>query len=70
VLQFDAHTDLRTRISGRRTTTRASDGGSSTRGASRPGGIRSMSEEEDRFLKKSEEVKTFYASEVRTTWPT
>ena len=28
-------------------------------------GIRSMSEEEDRFLKKSEEVKTFYASEVR-----
>ena len=28
-------------------------------------GIRSMSEEEDRFLKKAEEVKTFYASEVR-----
>jgi len=27
--------------------------------------VRSMSEEEDRFLKKTEDVKTFFASEVR-----
>jgi len=34
-------------------------------GASRPGRHPEHVEEEDRFLKKSEEVKTFYASEVR-----
>ncbi|MCL2102580.1 MAG: agmatinase [Syntrophorhabdaceae bacterium] len=66
VLQFDAHADLRAEYMG------------STRSHACVGrriveqgvklvqvGVRSMSEEEDRFLKKTEDVKTFYASEVR-----
>ena len=66
VLQFDAHTDLRSEYMGS-TCNHACVG----RRIVEQGvklvqvGVRSMSEEEDRFLKKTEEVKTFFASEVR-----
>ena len=66
VLQFDAHTDLRDTYLGTQhnhacVARRIVEAGARLVQV----GIRSMSEEEDRFLKKAEEVKTFYASEVR-----
>jgi agmatinase len=66
VLQFDAHADLRDEYLGTPHNhacvgRRIVDAGAKLVQV----GIRSMSEEEDRYLKKSEEVKTFYASEVR-----
>ncbi len=70
VLQFDAHADLRDAYLGtpwnhacvgRRIV--------DTKAKLVQVGIRSMSEEEDRFLRKSEDVKTFYASEVRDSLP-
>jgi agmatinase len=67
VLQFDAHADLRDSYLGTRWNhacvgRRIVDSGARLVQV----GIRSMSEEEDRFLKKSESVKTFYASEVKS----
>lgn len=66
VLQFDAHSDLRDSYLGSPwnhacVARRIVDAGVKLVQV----GIRSMSEEEDRFLRKSENVKTFYASEVR-----
>lgn len=66
VLQFDAHADLREEYLGTKHNhacvgRRIVDHGVRLVQV----GVRSMSEEEDRFLKKSENVKTFYASEVR-----
>jgi agmatinase len=66
VLQFDAHADLRDVYLGTPHNhacvgRRIVDAGARLVQV----GIRSMSEEEDRYLKKAEEVKTFYASEVR-----
>ncbi|RJP18852.1 MAG: agmatinase [Deltaproteobacteria bacterium] len=66
VLQFDAHADLRDEYLGSPHNhacvgRRIVDLGAKLVQV----GIRSMSEEEDRYLKKAEEVKTFYASEVR-----
>jgi agmatinase len=66
VLQFDAHADLRDEYLGTPHNhacvgRRIVDAGAKLVQV----GIRSMSEEEDRYLKKAEEVKTFYASEVR-----
>ncbi|PWB65833.1 MAG: agmatinase [Deltaproteobacteria bacterium] len=66
VLQFDAHADMRDSYLGTPWNhacvgRRIVDSGAKLVQV----GIRSMSEEEDRFLKKSESVKTFYASEVR-----
>ncbi len=66
VLQFDAHADLRDQYLGTPYNhacvgRRIVDAGAKLVQV----GIRSMSEEEDRYLKKAEEVKTFYASEVR-----
>lgn len=66
VLQFDAHADLRDEYLGTPHNhacvgRRIVDTGAKLVQV----GIRSMSEEEDRYLKKAEEVKTFYASEVR-----
>ncbi len=66
VVQFDAHADLRDKYLGSPWNhacvgRRIVDGGSKLVQV----GIRSMSEEEDRFLRKSEGVKAFYASELR-----
>ena len=66
VLQFDAHADLRDEYLGSPHNhacvgRRIVDTGAKLVQV----GIRSMSEEEDRYLRKAEEVKTFYASEVR-----
>ncbi len=66
VLQFDAHTDLRGEYLGT-PYNHACVGRRIVESGAKliQVGVRSMSEEEDRFLKKSEDVKTFYASEVR-----
>ncbi|MCL5883976.1 MAG: agmatinase [Deltaproteobacteria bacterium] len=66
VLQFDAHADLRDSYLGSPWNhacvgRRIVDAGAKLIQV----GVRSMSEEEDRFLRKSENVKAFYASEVR-----
>jgi agmatinase len=66
VLQFDAHADLRDTYLGTQWNhacvgRRIVDSGAKLVQV----GVRSISEEEDRFLRKSETVKTFYASEVR-----
>ncbi|MEK6779004.1 MAG: agmatinase, partial [Candidatus Deferrimicrobiota bacterium] len=66
VVQFDAHADLRDKYLGTPWNhacvgRRIVDSGAKLVQV----GIRSMSEEEDRFLRKSEGVKTFYASELR-----
>ena len=66
VLQFDAHADLRDEYLGTPHNhacvgRRIVDAGAKLVQV----GIRSMSEEEDRYLKRAEDVKTFYASEVR-----
>ena len=67
VLQFDAHADLRDEYLGTPHNhacvgRRIVDAGARLVQV----GIRSMSEEEERFLKKSESVKTFFASEVKS----
>ena len=66
VLQFDAHTDLRDKYLGT-PWNHACVGRRIVNTGARliQVGIRSMSEEEDRFLRKTEEIKTFYASEVK-----
>jgi agmatinase len=66
VLQFDAHADLRDSYLGTPWNhacvgRRIVDAGAKLVQV----GVRSISEEEDRFLRKAENVKTFYASEVR-----
>jgi len=66
VLQFDAHADLRDTYLGTPWNhacvgRRIVDSGAKLVQV----GVRSISEEEDRFLRKAENVKTFYASEVR-----
>ena len=66
ILQFDAHADLRDTYLGTQWNhacvgRRIVDFGAKLVQV----GVRSISEEEDRFLRKSETVKTFYASEVR-----
>jgi len=66
ILQFDAHADLRDTYLGTQWNhacvgRRIVDSGAKLVQV----GVRSISEEEDRFLRKSETVKTFYASEVR-----
>jgi agmatinase len=66
VLQFDAHADLRDTYLGSRWNhacvgRRIVDSGAKLLQV----GVRSISEEEDRFLRKAENVKTFYASEVK-----
>jgi len=66
VLQFDAHADLRDEYLGTPhnhacVARRILDTGARLVQV----GVRSMSEEEDRYLKKDESVKTFYASEVK-----
>jgi agmatinase len=66
VLQFDAHADLRDSYLGTPWNhacvgRRIVDAGAKLVQI----GVRSISEEEDRFLRKAEKVKTFYASEVR-----
>ncbi len=66
VVQFDAHADLRDKYLGTQWNhacvgRRIVDSGAKLVQV----GIRSMSEDEDRFLRKSEGVKTFYASELR-----
>jgi agmatinase len=66
VLQFDAHTDLRGEYLGTPYNHACVGRRIVETGAKLiQVGVRSMSEEEDRFLKKTEDVKTFYASEVR-----
>jgi len=66
VLQFDAHADLRDTYLGTPWNHACVGLRIVASGAKLVQvGIRSMSEEEDRFLKKSESVKTFYASELR-----
>ena len=66
VLQFDAHTDLRDEYQGSPFHHACVGRRIVEQGVKLiQVGVRSMSEEEDRFLKKSEDVKTFYASEVR-----
>lgn len=67
VLQFDAHADLRDSYLGTPwnhacVARRVLDSGAKLVQV----GIRSMAEEEERFLKKSESVKTFFASEVKS----
>ncbi|MBI5343242.1 MAG: agmatinase [Deltaproteobacteria bacterium] len=67
VLQFDAHADLRDSYLGTPwnhacVARRIVDSSAKLVQV----GIRSMSEEEERFLKKSESVKTFFASEVKS----
>ena len=67
VLQFDAHADLRDAYLGTPwnhacVARRIVDSSAKLVQV----GIRSMSEEEERFLKKSESVKTFFASEVKS----
>ncbi len=66
VLQFDAHADLRDKYLGT-TLSDATVGRRIVDAGARliQVGVRSMSEEEDRFLRKEERVKTFYATEVR-----
>lgn len=67
VLQLDAHADLRDRYLG--TPWNHACVGRRILDASAKlvqVGIRSMSEEEERFLKKSENVKTYFASEVKS----
>lgn len=66
VIYFDAHADLRDEYLGSKlnhacVARRIVDAGAKLIQV----GIRSMSEEEDRFLRKTDEVKTFYAGEVR-----
>ncbi len=66
VLQFDAHADLRDTYQGTPWNhacvgRRIVDAGAKLVQV----GVRSISEEEDRYLRKAEHVKTFYASEVR-----
>lgn len=66
VLQFDAHADLRDTYLGSPWNhacvgRRIVDAGAKLVQV----GVRSISEEEDRFLRKADAVKTFYASEVR-----
>jgi agmatinase len=66
VLQFDAHADLRDTYLGSRWNhacvgRRIVDSGAKLLQV----GVRSISEEEDRFLRRAENVKTFYASEVK-----
>ncbi len=66
VVQFDAHADMRDKYLGTPWNhacvgRRIVDYGAKLVQV----GIRSMSEEEDRYLRKSERVKTFYASELR-----
>lgn len=66
VLQFDAHADLRDTYQGTPWSHacvghRVVDTGARLVQV----GIRALSDEEDRFLRKEESVKTFYASEVR-----
>jgi agmatinase len=66
VLQFDAHADLRDSYLGTPWNhacvgRRIVDSGAKLVQV----GVRSISEEEDRFLRRAENVKTFYASEVR-----
>ena len=66
ILQFDAHADLRDTYLGTQWNhacvgRRIVDSGAKLVQV----GVRSISEEEDRFLRKAETVKTFYASEVR-----
>jgi len=66
VLQFDAHADLRDAYLGTPWNhacvgRRILDSGAKLVQV----GVRSISEEEDRFLRRSENVKTYYASEVR-----
>jgi agmatinase len=66
VLQFDAHADLRDTYLGTPWNhacvgRRILD----SRAKLLQVGVRSISEEEDRFLRRAENVKTFYASEVR-----
>lgn len=66
VIVFDAHADLRDAYAGSTwnhacVARRILDTGAKLIQV----GIRSMSEEEDRFLRKAENVKAFYASEVR-----
>ena len=66
VIYFDAHADLRDEYLGSKlnhacVARRIVDTGTNLIQV----GIRSMSEEEDRFLRKTEEVKIFYAGEVR-----
>jgi agmatinase len=66
VLQFDAHADLRDTYHGTPWNhacvgRRIVDVGAKLVQV----GVRSISEEEDRFLRRAESVKTFYASEVR-----
>ncbi|GAB4365764.1 MAG: agmatinase [Deltaproteobacteria bacterium] len=66
VLQFDAHADLRDAYLGTPWNhacvgRRVVDAGAKLVQV----GVRSMSEEEDRYLRRTETIKTFYASEVR-----
>ena len=66
VLQFDAHADLRDTYLGTPWNhacvgRRIVDSGAKLVQV----GVRSISEEEDRFLRRAENVKSFYASEVR-----
>lgn len=66
VLQFDAHADLRDAYLGTPWNhacvgRRIVDAGAKLVQV----GVRSMSEEEDRYLRKADAIKTFYASEVR-----
>lgn len=66
VLQFDAHADLRDSYLGTPWNhacvgRRIVDTGAKLVQV----GVRSISEEEDRFLRRAENVKTYYASEVR-----
>ena len=66
VLQFDAHTDLRDEYLGSPLNHACVGRRIVEQGVKLiQVGVRSMSEEEDRFLRKTEDVKTFYASEVR-----
>jgi agmatinase len=66
VLQFDAHADLRDEYMGTPLNHACVGRRIVEQGAKLiQVGVRSMSEEEDRFLRKTEDVKTFYASEVR-----
>lgn len=66
VLQFDAHADLRSEYMGTPHHHACVGRRIVEQGVKLiQVGVRSMSEEEDRFLKKTEDVKTFYASEVR-----
>ncbi len=66
VLQFDAHADLRDSYLGSPLNHACVGRRIVEQGVKLiQVGVRSMSEEEDRFLKRTEDVKTFYASEAR-----